>query len=140
MFIGYFRRFTQPEKDLLLSMYQHRCSVVKDYRFCVSYAAYMLADRCIREVSHVWARLNPEIQKKPFTPEEDAILLEQTSQSSTICWSTIASNHLPDRSGAQCRQRYCQLIKSQSTSKNPKQINRKVGQIIDTLPSANIII
>lgn len=121
-------------------MYQYRCSVVKDYRFCVSYAAYVLADRCIREVSHVWARLNPEIQKKSFTPEEDAILLEQTSQTSTICWSTIASNHLPDRSGAQCRQRYHQLIKSQSTSKNPKQINRKVGQIIHspTLPSITI--
>lgn len=121
-------------------MYQYRCSVVKDYRFCVSYAAYVLADRCIREVSHVWARLNPEIQKKSFTPEEDAILLEQTSQTSTICWSTIASNHLPDRSGAQCRQRYHQLIKSQSTSKTPKQINRKVGQIIHspTLPSITI--
>lgn len=100
-------------------MHQHRCLIVKDYRFCVSYAAYVLADRCIRQISHIWIRLNREIQKKPFTPEEDQILLEQTSQTSSICWSTIASNHFPDRSGTQCRQRYQQITKP------PKSTNKK---------------
>ena len=107
-------------------MYKHRCSVVKDYRFCVSYAAYVLADRCLREITHAWTYINPEIQKKAFTPEEDTILLEQANGNSTICWATIASNHLPDRSAVQCRQRYLQLTKPPTTEKNPKRTNQKV--------------
>lgn len=121
-FIEYFRRFTKTEKDTLLAMYQYRCSLMKDYRFCVSYAAYILGDRCIREITHVWTYLNPDIQKSSFTPEEDLILLQHANQNSTICWSTIASSHLPDRSAVQCRQRYFQLIKTQSTEKRKRKV------------------
>ncbi len=106
-------------------MYKYRCSVVKDYRFCISYAAYFLGDRSIREITHVWTYLNPDIQKSSFTPEEDAILLQQTNQNSPICWSTLAASHLPDRSAVQCRQRYFQLIKPRSTE-TAKRTNRKV--------------
>ncbi|CAF3355214.1 unnamed protein product [Rotaria sp. Silwood1] len=120
------RRFTQTEKDLLLSMYKYRCSVIKDYRFCVSYAAYLLGDRCLREITHVWTYLNPDIQKNSFTPDEDAILLQHANQTSSICWSTLAASHLPNRSAVQCRQRYSQLTKVQSTEKT-KQTNQKTN-------------
>ena len=50
-------------------MYKYRCSVIKDYRFSVSYAAYLLGDRCIREITHLWTYLNPDIQKGAFTSE-----------------------------------------------------------------------
>jgi hypothetical protein len=92
---------------------------------CISYAAYFLGDRSIREITHVWTYLNPDIQKSSFTPEEDAILLQQTNQNSPICWSTLAASHLPDRSAVQCRQRYFQLIKPRSTE-TAKRTNRKV--------------
>ncbi|UJR25078.1 hypothetical protein I4U23_006438 [Adineta vaga] len=118
------RRFTKPEKEYLLSMYKHRCSVVKDYRFCVSHAAYLLGDRCIRETTHVWTYLNPDVEKSSFTPEEDAILLQQSNQTLPICWAILAANHLPNRSAVKCRQRYFQLIKAQSTDK-PKRTNTK---------------
>ncbi len=121
----YSRRFTQSEKDLLLSMHKYRCSVIKDYRFCVSYAAYLLGDRCIREITHVWTYLNPDIQKSPFTPEEDAIILLYASRNSPICWATLATSHLPERSAVQCRQRYFQLIKPRPTE-NTEQTKRKV--------------
>jgi hypothetical protein len=109
-------------------MYQYRCSVIKDYRFCVSHAAYILGDRCIREITHVWTYLNPDIQKRPFTSEEDAILLQHSTQTSSICWSTLAASQLPDRSAVQCRQRYFQLIKPRSTEKS-KRTNEKVYAI-----------
>lgn len=118
----YFRRFTQSEKDHLLSMYKYRCSVVKDYRFSISHAAYLLGDRCISEITHVWTYLNPDIQKGAFTPEEDQILLEYSKQNSSICWSTLATNYLPYRSAVQCRQRYFQLKKSQSTEKTKRKV------------------
>ena len=116
----YFRRLSQSEKDRLLSLYKYRCSVIKDYRFCVSHAAYILGDRCIREITHAWTYINPDIQKKAFTPEEDAILLEQANGNSKICWTTIASTHLSDRSAVQCRQRYLQLTKKPSKRTNEK--------------------
>ena len=103
-------------------MHQYRCSVVKDYRFSVSYAAYMLGDRCIRDITHVWTYVNPEFQKRPFTPEEDQILRQHASQNSTVCWSTIASSYLPDRSAVQCRQRYFQLLKPQPAEKRKRQV------------------
>jgi hypothetical protein len=106
-------------------MYKYRCSVIKDYRFCVSYAAYLLGDRCIREITHVWTYLTPDIQKSAFTPEEDAILLQHVNQTTPTCWSTLAASHLPDRSAVQCRQRYFQLIKPRSTETN-KGTKRKV--------------
>lgn len=108
-------------------MYKFRCSVRKDYRFCVSHVAYELGDRGIRELTHVWSRLNPDIQKGPFTAEEDAILLREVKNgNSSICWSTLASAHLPDRSGVQCQHRYSRLIKTQSTKKQTKRTTRKV--------------
>jgi hypothetical protein len=106
-------------------MYKYRCSVIKDYRFCVSYAAYQLGDRCIREITHVWTYLNPDIQKSSFTPEEDVILLRNANQNSSVCWSTLAASHLPDRSAVQCRQRYFQLTKPRLTEET-KRTNRKV--------------
>ncbi|CAF3022727.1 unnamed protein product [Rotaria socialis] len=119
------RRFTQNEKDLLSSMYKHRCSVIKDYRFCVSYASYLLGDRCLPEVTHVWAYINPDIKKNPFTPEEDAILLQYINKNPSICWAILVASHLPGRSAIQCRQRYFQLTKPQS-SKKAKRTNKKV--------------
>ncbi|CAF2899819.1 unnamed protein product [Rotaria sp. Silwood2] len=119
------RRFTRIEKDLLLSIYKRR-SAIKDYRFSVSYAAYLLGDRCIRGISRVWTYLNPDIQKGSFTPNEDAILLQHVNKTSSICWSTLAANHLPDRSAVQCRQRYSQLIKVRSTEKT-KEKNQKTN-------------
>ncbi|CAF3607259.1 unnamed protein product [Adineta steineri] len=113
-------RFTKPEKELLLSIYKHRCSVMKDYRFCLSYAAYRMGDRCIREITHAWTYLNPDIQKGSFSPEEDALLLQHVTQTTSVCWSTVASTHLPSRSAVQCRQRYFQLIKPRSTQKTKK--------------------
>ncbi|CAF1060249.1 unnamed protein product [Rotaria sordida] len=120
------RRFTRIEKDRLLSIYKYRCSVIKDYRFSVAHAAYLLGDRCIREITHVWTYLNPDIQKGSFTPDEDAILLQHANKKSSICWSTLAASHLPDRSAVQCRQRYTQLIKFQSTDKT-KRTNQKTN-------------
>ena len=121
------RTFTTAEKEKLLAMYKFRCSIRKDYRFCVSHAAYELGDRGISQVTHVWARLNPDIQKGPFTTEEDAILLREASDNPTICWTTLASAHLPDRSGLQCRHRYLQLVKLQSAQTTTKPIRPKVG-------------
>lgn len=95
---------------------------MKDYRFSISYAAYVLGDRCIREITHVWTHLNPDIQKGPFTPEEDTILLDYAKQNASICWSTLASSYLPDRSSVQCRQRYIQLTKPQSTESTKRKV------------------
>jgi hypothetical protein len=104
-------------------MYKYRCSVIKDHRFSISYAAYLLGDRCIREITHVWTYLNPDIQKGAFKPEEDIILLQHVNQNASTCWSTLAASHLPDRSAVQCRQRYFQLIKPQS--KDPTQRTKR---------------
>jgi hypothetical protein len=111
-------------------MYKYRRSVIKDYRFCVSYAAYLLGDRSIREITHVWTYLNPDIQKGSFTPEEDLILLTQANQSVVICWSTLAASHLPDRSAVQCRQRYFQLIKPRSTETTTRKVRLKKEHLL----------
>lgn len=105
------------EKDTLLSLYTNRCSVAKDYRFCVAYAAYILGDRCVREITRAWTYINPEMQKGKWTPEEDAILLEYAKKNSSICWSRLAARYLPTRSAGKCRARYMRLIKSKSTEK-----------------------
>ncbi|CAF1517210.1 unnamed protein product [Adineta ricciae] len=119
------RRFAKSEKEHLLSIYKHRCSVVKDYRFCVSHAAYLLGDRGIREITHVWTYINPNVEKSSFTPEEDAIILQQASQTASVCWTTLAGNLLPNRSAVQCRQRYVQLMKAKSTAPRKRTTTKK---------------
>lgn len=116
-FLSFARRFTQTEKDLLSNMYKHRCSVMKDYRFSVSYGAYLLGDRCIRQITHLWTYLNPDVQKGPFQPEEDVLLFQHANQTPAFSWPTLAATYLPERSAAQCRQRYCQLTKTRATRK-----------------------
>lgn len=116
----YSRRFTPDEKNILTSNYKQRCLTVKDYRFCVSYAAYILGDRTIRDLTHTWTYINPEIQKGKFKPEEDALLLEHVKLSPSFCWTAIAANYLPNRSPYQCRKRYLLLIRRQSTQTTQK--------------------
>lgn len=120
-----FRRFAKSEKEHLLSIYKHRCSIVKDYRFCVSHAAYLLGDRGIREITHVWTYINPNVEKSSFTPEEDAIILQQASQAAPVCWTTLAASQLPNRSAVQCRQRYVQLMKAKSTQPRKRTTTKK---------------
>ena len=102
--------------------------MVKDYRFCVSHAAYLLGDRGIREITHVWTYINPDIQKGSFTAEEDAILLLHANQTSPTCWSTLAASQLPNRSAVQCRTRYVQLTKAQSTDKPKRKVQKVCAQ------------
>ena len=105
-------------------MYKRRCSVLKDYRFSVSYGAYLLGDRCIRKITHLWTYLNPDVQKGPFQPEEDALLFQHANQTPAFSWPTLAATYLPERSAAQCRQRYCQLTKTRTTQKKKVTENR----------------
>ena len=119
------RRFTKSEKDRLLLMHKHRSSVMKDHRFSVSYAAYVLGDRSTCDITHIWTYLDPDVNKCPFTPDEDSILLRQANQNSSISWSMLAATYLPNRSAVHCRRRYLNLIKSQSAG-NTKRTSRNV--------------
>jgi Myb-like DNA-binding domain len=49
--------------------------------------------------------LNPAVTKGPWTPEEDAKVLEVVAEFGPQKWTKIAS-FLPGRIGKQCRERY----------------------------------
>lgn len=116
----YSRPLAKDEKEQLLSIYQRRCRDSKDYRFCISYAAYIMGDRSFQKINRVWTYLTPDIKRGPFSPEEDAILLQHGNSNGNICWSLLASKYLPERSAIRCRQRYLNLVKTSSTKSQPK--------------------
>jgi len=63
-------------------------------------------DRTEVQCLHRWQKvLNPELVKGPWTPEEDAKVIDLVSTHGAKKWSVIA-NCLPGRIGKQCRERW----------------------------------
>jgi Myb-like DNA-binding domain len=56
--------------------------------------------------------LNPAVTKGPWTPEEDAKVLEVVAEFGPQKWTKIAS-YLPGRIGKQCRERYHNHLSSE---------------------------
>ena len=55
---------------------------------------------------HRWQKvLNPSLVKGPWTPEEDAKVVQLVNEYGPKKWSLIAA-HLPGRIGKQCRERW----------------------------------
>ncbi|KAI3873387.1 hypothetical protein MKX03_012144 [Papaver bracteatum] len=55
---------------------------------------------------HRWQKvLNPEVNKGPWSQEEDRKLIELVSKSESIKWSVVAKS-IPGRIGKQCRERW----------------------------------
>lgn len=61
-------------------------------------------------------------QSGPWTPEEDAILLEERSRGSA--WDDIHNRHFPGKSGNACRKRHERLLtKARDTNWDDARIN-----------------
>ncbi|CAF1290033.1 unnamed protein product, partial [Didymodactylos carnosus] len=90
--------------------------------------AYMLGDRRIRDIYHVWVHLNPELNTGPFTIAEDAALLQSIkvfqmlNPAKKIQWTTICDS-VPNRSAPQCRQRYGYLRSANAAQPPPEYTN-----------------
>jgi len=68
--------------------------------------AETFADRTEVQCLHRWQKvLNPELVKGPWTPEEDAKVVDLVNTHGAKKWSLIA-NCLPGRIGKQCRERW----------------------------------
>jgi len=67
--------------------------------------ADQMGDRTDVQCLHRWQKvLNPELVKGPWTPEEDALVVQLVEKHGARSWSTIAQ-HLKGRIGKQCRER-----------------------------------
>ena len=74
----------------------------KNWKQIASYLDGKTEVQCL----HRWTKvLNPAVTKGPWTPEEDASVVELVELHGAKKWSVIAS-HLPGRIGKQCRERW----------------------------------
>lgn len=103
---------------------------MKDYRFCTSYAAYVLGDRTIQKINRIWTYMNPDVQRGPFSLEEDAILIREASRERSICWATLAAKYLPDRSAVRCRQRYFHITRPPANRRKERKKTKVCSLVI----------
>lgn len=86
----------------------------KQWKKIASYVKKFSESQCL----HRWTKVvNPEVNKSPFTPQEDEILINLVQKHGIGKWSFIA-RHLDGRIGKQCRERWLNQL-SPSIKKGP---------------------
>jgi hypothetical protein len=83
-----------------------------------SVIASQIPNRNPAQVASRWDKcINPALMKGPFSPEEDALLIEYVQTRGTQAWPGVTSV-LPHRSAKQCRERWLNSL-SDSVNKSP---------------------
>jgi hypothetical protein len=98
-----------PERKLVLAMkaYHGYNTDDKNQPSALSMASSHFPDRASQQVSHKWERsLDPGLDQSPFSPEEDARLVDAVRQSQGDGFAEIARQHFPQRRGHQVYQRF----------------------------------
>jgi hypothetical protein len=77
-------------------------------------------DRNARQLRERWRfYLDPQLNKNPFTPEEDKIIIDGQNQFGNF-WKTISENLLPNRTDISIRNRFRQIQKEEFEHKKQK--------------------
>jgi hypothetical protein len=82
-------------------------------------------DRNARQLRERWRfYLNPQLNKNPFTPEEDKMIVDGMKQYGNS-WKTISENLLPNRTDLSIRNRFRQIQREgiKQKEKNEQKIN-----------------
>jgi hypothetical protein len=76
--------------------------------------AKLFPDRSVRQLRERWIfYLNPSVDRTPFTPEEDHILLDNQQKFGNL-WKFISKELLPNRTPIALRNRFHQLQREKS--------------------------
>jgi hypothetical protein len=92
-------------------------TLVKLYGFCWEFISKQMKNRSVRQCKERWDYfLNPDIKKGNWTEEEDRIIIEKHKELGSS-WKEI-SKYLKNRTQFSVRNRFKQLLKDKSNSKN----------------------
>ncbi|KAL9658031.1 hypothetical protein ABK040_012270 [Willaertia magna] len=104
-------RWTKGENELLIKAIEKYGE--KKWNEIAKMVGTKNSDQCNQ---HWWRVLNPKISKKPWTEEEDVLLVDKVREYGESAWKTIADS-LKGRTDIQCRHRWTMLRKYEQEGK-----------------------